>query len=75
MRDQRPARRVVANEYAERGRWPATIPAVAQMLDEGLDLGPGVTLLIGENGTGKSTIVEAVAMVFGLSAEGGSTHA
>jgi predicted ATPase len=74
-RDQRPVRRVVANEYAERGRWPATIPAVTQILDDGLDLGPGVTLLVGENGTGKSTIVEAVAMAFGLSPEGGSTHA
>ncbi len=73
-RDQRPVRRVVVNEYAERGRWPATIPAVAQMLDEGLDLSPGVTLLIGENGTGKSSIVEAVAMAFGLSPEGGSRH-
>jgi len=75
VRDRRPVRRVVANEYAERGRWPATIPAVAQILDEGLNLGQGVTLLVGENGTGKSTIVEAVAMEFGLSAEGGSPHA
>ena len=74
-RDRRLVRRVMANEHAERGRWPATIPAVAQILDEGLDLPPGITLLVGENGTGKSTIVEGVAMAFGLSAEGGSTHA
>lgn len=74
LRDRRPVRRVVATEYAERGRWPATIPAVAQVLDGGLELGAGVTLLVGENGTGKSTIVEAVAMAFGLSPEGGSTH-
>jgi predicted ATPase len=74
-RDQRPVSRVVANESAERGRWPATIPAVAHILDDGLELGPGVTLLIGENGTGKSTIVEAIAMAFGLPSEGGSTHA
>ncbi len=73
--DRRPVRRVLANEYAERHRWPATIPAVAQILDEGLELGPGVTLLVGENATGKSTIVEAVATAFGLSAEGGSTQA
>lgn len=49
--------------------------AVAQVLDEGLELAEGVTLLVGENGTGKSTIVEAVAMAFGLSPEGGSTQA
>lgn len=75
MRDRRPVRRVVANEHAEPTRWPATVPAVAQLLDEGLELAPGVTLLVGENGTGKSTIVEAVAMAFGLSGEGGSVHA
>ena len=75
MRDQRTVRRVAPNGYAERGRWPATIPAVSQILDEGLDLPAGVTLLVGENGSGKSTIVEAVAMAFGLSPEGGSTYA
>jgi predicted ATPase len=75
LRDRRPVRRVAANEHAEHGRWPATIPAVAQILEDGLDLAAGVTLLVGENGSGKSTIVEAVAMAFGLSSEGGSTQA
>lgn len=54
--------------------WPYSIPAVAQLLDEGLEL-EDLTVLVGENGTGKSTIVEAVAMAFGLNAEGGSTGA
>jgi predicted ATPase len=53
--------------------WPMTVPGVAQLVREGLDLDPGVTLLVGENGTGKSTIVEAVAMAYGLAPEGGST--
>ncbi|WP_337191737.1 AAA family ATPase [Nocardioides flavescens] len=55
--------------------WPRTVPAVEQVLREGLDLAPGVTFLVGENGSGKSTLVEAVAMAFGLSPEGGSTQA
>ena len=77
LRDRRPVRRIIANEHAPRGfaGWPVTIPAVRQLLDEGLDLAPGVTLLVGENGSGKSTLVEAVAMAFGLSPEGGSTQA
>jgi predicted ATPase len=74
-RDHRPVRRVVADVAVDRGSWPATIPAVAQLLDDGLELEAGVTLLVGENGTGKSTIVEAVAMAFGLSPEGGSVNA
>jgi predicted ATPase len=56
-----------------RHAWPATIPAVAQLLREGLTLPAGVTFLVGENGSGKSTIVEAVAMAYGLGREGGST--
>ncbi len=52
--------------------WALEIPAVRQVLDEGLDLPPGVTLLVGENGSGKSTLVEAIAIAFGLSPEGGS---
>lgn len=55
------------------GRWPLTVPAVAQLAREGLDLGKGVTFLVGENGSGKSTLVEGVAMAFGLNPEGGST--
>ncbi|UYO97929.1 AAA family ATPase [Microbacterium sp. M28] len=54
--------------------WPATIPAVAQVLAGGWDLGPA-TVITGENGSGKSTLVEAIAIAYGLNAEGGSTGA
>ena len=74
VRDRRPVRRVVADESApvDAREWPASIPAVAQVLREGLELAAGVTLLVGENGSGKSTLVESVAMAFGLAAEGGT---
>jgi predicted ATPase len=72
--DQPPVVRVAVDEGAPLtpGTWPATIPAVAQIVREGLDLPPGVTFLAGENGSGKSTIVEAVATAYGLSPEGGT---
>ena len=54
--------------------WPGTIPAVAQLLADGLDLSPGVTFLVGENGSGKSTLVEAIAIAYGLSPEGGTAY-
>jgi predicted ATPase len=60
---------------APSGEWPASIPAVAQVLREGIDLAPGVTFLVGENGSGKSTIVEGIAIAYGLSPEGGSRNA
>lgn len=55
------------------GCWPRTVPAVEQLLREGLDLGP-LTVLVGENGSGKSTLVEAIAVAYGLNAEGGSPY-
>ncbi|GAA2754202.1 AAA family ATPase [Amnibacterium kyonggiense] len=71
-----PVRRVEARPGAEvdGAAWPATIPAVAQLLRDGLDLGRA-TVLVGENGSGKSTLVEAIAIAYGLSPEGGSPNA
>lgn len=54
--------------------WPATIPAIAHVLDSGLQLGDGVTFLVGENGSGKSTLIEAAAAAYGLGPEGGTIH-
>src|SRR5690242_20490687 len=72
-----PARRLERARQAELPEpdvWPLTVPAVAQLLDTGLDLGR-CTVLVGENGSGKSTLVEALAMAAGMNAEGGSTGA
>lgn len=70
-----PVRRVQASVDAPLApeRWPATIPAVRQVLEQGLDLGRA-TVLVGENGAGKSTLVEAIAMAYGISPEGGSPN-
>jgi len=54
-------------------RWgtgfPFDVPAVAAI--EQLRLDAPVTLLAGDNGSGKSTIVEAVAEAMGFASEGG----
>ena len=62
-----------ADDPLPRDRWPATIPAVAQLLDDGFAFGRA-TVLVGDNGAGKSTLVEAFAMAFGISGEGGSPN-
>ena len=55
-----------------RAAWPATVPAAAQLLREGLELPPGITILVGENGSGKSTVIEMLAEAYGLNPQGGS---
>jgi predicted ATPase len=72
--DQPPVVRIAANPERPlpADRWPVTIPAVAQLVRDGLELSSGVTFLVGENGSGKSTLVEGIAMAYGLGAEGGS---
>jgi predicted ATPase len=49
--------------------FPFEIPAVDQV--EQLRLDAPVTLLAGDNGTGKSTLVEAIAQAIGFASEGG----
>ena len=39
-----------------------------------LPLSADVTFLVGENGTGKSTLLEAIAVAYGFNAEGGSRN-
>ena len=52
--------------------YPFSIPAVQNL--ETLQLHPNVTFLIGENGTGKSTLLEAVALGAGMNPEGGGRN-
>jgi predicted ATPase len=49
--------------------FPFSVPAVAKI--EQLSLREPVTLLAGENGTGKSTILEAIAAAIGFAEHGG----
>jgi predicted ATPase len=53
--------------------YPFDLPVVAGLRRAGrLELGSAVTFLVGDNGTGKSTLVEAVAVAAGFNPEGGS---
>jgi predicted ATPase len=60
------------DEVDDFSAYPFSIPAIGQ-LDE-LPLNPHVTLFSGENGTGKSTLVEGIAVAAGFNPEGGSRH-
>jgi predicted ATPase len=49
--------------------FPFAVPAIREMGT--LNLHPAVTFFVGENGTGKSTLLEALAISCGFNAEGG----
>ena len=77
LASQPPVVRVSTRELdaARSNAWPSGIPAVRQLLNGGLRLDPGITFLVGENGSGKSTIREGIALAYGMSPEGGSSAA
>jgi len=62
---------LVRERIAEPDAYPFSLPAV-QGLD-GLALS-AVTYFVGENGSGKSTILEAIAVASGFNAEGGTIN-
>src|SRR6187401_924190 len=53
-------------------KYPFSLPVVRNL--DTLPLHPKVTILVGENGTGKSTLLEAIAVAMGFNAEGGSKN-
>jgi len=57
---------------AERLEYPFNIPSVRHIGE--IKFHPDVTFFVGENGSGKSTVLEALAMSLGYSAEGGTRN-
>lgn len=52
--------------------YPFNIPAVRQL--ENIRFHPSVTFFVGENGSGKSTVLEAIAVALGFGPEGGTRN-
>ena len=52
--------------------YPFCLPAINHL--SSLEFHPKVTFIVGENGTGKSTILEAIAVAYGFNAEGGTKN-
>ncbi len=52
--------------------YPFCLPSIKNL--SRLEFHPKVTLIVGENGTGKSTILEAIATAYGFNPEGGTIN-
>jgi predicted ATPase len=64
---------VVSERVGAPDAYPFSLPAVRALMAEPLALAP-VTYVVGENGSGKSTILEALAVAMGFNAEGGTKN-
>jgi predicted ATPase len=60
------------DKVASFDQYPFCLPAVRTL--QQIDLHPKVTYFVGENGSGKSTFLEAIAVSLGFNAEGGSKN-
>lgn len=52
--------------------YPYSLAAIRQL--ERLDFHPNVTYIVGENGVGKSTLLESIAVAWGFNPEGGTLN-
>ena len=66
---------VSLNRPVEEDSWLYALPVVRHLREQGaLSFTKDVTFFVGENGTGKSTLIEAIAVASGFNAEGGTRN-
>jgi predicted ATPase len=66
---------VIYTGAVDKGSYLYELPAVKHLREHGkLSFRKSVTFFVGENGTGKSTLTEAIAVAFGFNAEGGTKN-
>ena len=59
-------------QIGDASAYPFSIPAVREL--DLLEFHPDVTFFVGENGSGKSTVLEAIALAMGFGPEGGTRN-
>lgn len=64
--------KVKLKENTDKSHYPYNIPILSDFNE--MKLESPVTFFVGENGSGKSTFIEAIAVACGLNAEGGSQN-
>ena len=74
MRKNLYLRQIGLNRALPENAYWAKLPAVQHLAAQPLTLTRPVTLLVGENGVGKSTLIEAIAVRLGFNAEGGTKN-
>lgn len=66
---------VLFDNELDKGSYLNNLPIIKYLSKQKrLSLSSNVTFFVGENGTGKSTLLEAIAVAYGFNAEGGSRN-
>ena len=62
------------NNISDESNYALSLPVIKSLGQEQLVLNKNVTFFVGENGIGKSTLLEAIAVNMGFNAEGGTRN-
>lgn len=65
---------IVFDNKLGRDSYLYSLPVVKYLSENSIKLTRPVTFFVGENGTGKSTLIEAIAVAYGFNAEGGTRN-
>lgn len=66
---------IIFDDKLDKSSYLNGLPVIKHLKKNGkLDFLSDVTFFVGENGTGKSTLLEAIAVAYGFNAEGGSQN-
>ncbi len=74
MQDQLYIRAATLKAFPAPDSYLQNIPAIRHLCANGLEFTRPVTFFVGENGTGKSTLIEAIACAYGFNPEGGTRN-
>ena len=67
--------RVTISKPIPRGNYLAKLPVIKNLNKmDGLQFTKPVTFIVGENGVGKSTLIEGIAVAMGFNPEGGTVN-
>lgn len=65
---------VYLNKKVVRDSYLYNLPIVRYLIEDEISFENDVTFFVGENGTGKSTLLEAIAVAYGFNPEGGTKN-
>lgn len=66
---------ILFDDQLDNNSYLCSLPVIKYLANiKHLSLSSNVTFFVGENGTGKSTLLEAIAVAYGFNAEGGSRN-